>query len=165
MYISNDGILSINIDELNVTTNDDITWNRGYQDEDVLKIQFDIKNRLENYTLDRTFQQLQNEIEDKTEFSLTGVEYNIEKHSGELVFSSVRNIETNTNVGELLSQNPDSLTVPKTLAYENTVTCTGAFVAFFDWGYRAKQIKLDQEDGMYITALPSDKQIPSEPEI
>lgn len=154
MYVSTDGPLSIEIDELNITTGDQITWRHGYQDEDVVKVKFNIENRQEEYTLDNSLQQLQNEIEDKTKFCLTGIEYNIEEHKGELIFSSIRNIEPNTNVGELLSQNPDSVTVPKTLAYENKVSCTGAFIAFFDWGYRAKQITLNKEDGMYITALP-----------
>lgn len=165
MYVSNDGLLSIDVEELNITTGDEVTWKHGYQDEDVVKVQFGIENRVEQYTLERSFQQLQDEIEDKTDYSLTGVEYDIDEHSGNLVFSSIRNIEPNTQIGETLSQNPDSITVPRTLAYENKVACTGAFIAFFDWGYRTKQIKLDQENGMYITALPSDKQIPTEPEI
>lgn len=165
MYVSNDDLLSIDMDELNITTGDEVTWRHGYQDEDVVKVKFEIEDRVEQHTLERSFQQLQNEIEDKTDYSLTGVEYNIKENSGELVFSSIRNIEPNTRIGEMLSQNPDSITVPRTLAYENKVACTGAFIAFFDWGYRAKQIKLEQGDGMYITALPSDKQIQNQPKI
>lgn len=156
MYISEDEPISVDINELNARTPDEINWSRGYQDENVLKIEFTLHNDIDQFEIHSSLQQLHSEIENKTEFTLTGVEYNISEHTGTFVFSMLGNIEPDKRVGELLSDSPSSIQVPKTVAMNNVVVCTGAFISFFDWGYSVDSISFVRNDGMYIKAIPDE---------
>lgn len=156
MYISNDGTTNLNIDELNATTPDEIRWSRGFQNEDVLKVKFDLHSKIDSFEIQSSIKKLKSEIEQKTKFTLTGIKYNIKENSGEFVFSQLGNIEPDKKIGKLLSNNPDSIKIPKTIAVDDTVVCTGSFITFFDWGYTVDSILFVKEDGMYIKAIKED---------
>lgn len=152
MYISDNEPISIDIERLSSTTNDDISWGYGYQDENVLKIKFEIDPKIETFILKDPLQQLCSDIKEHTEFLLTGIKYNISENTGEFIFSTLSDIDTAAGVSKQLSRNPSSITVPRTVAYNNIVTCTGAFVAFFDWDYNIEQVKFDLHNGVFLTA-------------
>lgn len=154
MYISQDEHNSVNIDALNAKSPDYVTWHRGYQNEEVIEIGFDLDDNLEEVVITDILQELMEDMEDKVDFMLTGVEYDIWEHAGLLVFSDISKVETNVPVGVLLENLPDSIMVPKTLAIDGITTCTGVFAAFYDWGYEPVQIRFVQDEGLFLTGVP-----------
>lgn len=151
MYISDPNELSVNFDELNRNGNG-ITWSRGPINEDAIHINFEIEGDIV-HRFDSQLKQLEDEIKDASGYLLTGMKYDIRQNSGLFVFSDISFLDADKAVSRDLKGQDQVMTIPRVIAQEETVYCSGVFASIYDWDYDVNQITVVPDEGVYIEAV------------